>query len=504
MEQARRSRSWALASFASCRVHALALLVSMAAFAVVTPAAATVVKSVDLATQAATADRIFVGTVTAVTSRPNAAAPSYFETIVSVTVEESVAGSGSSTVDLRLSGGEIGGIKQRIEGMPEFAVGERYVIFVESERQPPLTSPIVGFNQGLYRVVGETRAGAVVRDRAGRRLAGGGAPGDAAAASITSDEEPTLDAFLARVRAARQPSPGTAVTPAVDAASSCPDVPSDASAFIGATTCPPDPGVRWADATVAFDCQFFTDADKMIDCGGDTATCVELCRTAASVWNADLPGRFTFIEATPTTPVTFCDTEDGLTSIGGKSTLCDGTAFGPRILALTLSIFFSTGPKAGQLIDANVVVNQAFSFTPDYFRATLTHELGHVLGLAHPDACGKDFNVLMRSSEEFPPGMACFVVEPTTADVNGARDIYGLVGPVPSPSATPGICGDADMNGSVTVSDGVQTLRAAAGLPSACVPARCDVDGNGTVSVTDGVDVLRVAAGLPFTARCPP
>ena len=268
-------------------------------------------------------------------------------------------------------------------------------------------------------------------------------------------------------------------------------------------SCPPGPGVRWASADVVFDCGFFTDADKMIDCGGDPASCVQLCRTAASVWNADLPGRFTFVEATPATPVTFCDTEDGRTSIGGKSTLCDGTAFGPRILAITLSIFFTSGPQAGQLVDANVMVNQAFRFTPDYFRATLTHELGHVLGLAHPDACGKDFNVLMRSSEEFPPGDACFVVEPTTADVNGAKEIYDLSGADAQPSPTPSVCADADMNGSVTVSDGVQTLRAAAGLSSVCVPSRCDVDGNGTVSVTDGVDVLRVAAGLPFSRELP-
>lgn len=64
-------------------------------------------------------------------------------------------------------------------------------------------------------------------------------------------------------------------------------------------------------------------------------------------------------------------------------------------------------------------------------------------------------------------------------------------------------CGDADGSGSVTVTDGVQTLRAAAALSSACTLARCDVDGNGVLSVTDGVNVLRTAAGLPAAASCP-
>jgi hypothetical protein len=65
------------------------------------------------------------------------------------------------------------------------------------------------------------------------------------------------------------------------------------------------------------------------------------------------------------------------------------------------------------------------------------------------------------------------------------------------------ICGDADGSGTVTVTDGVQALRAAASLPSLCFPSRCDVDGSGTVSVTDGVNVLRAAASLPFSAACP-
>jgi hypothetical protein len=64
-------------------------------------------------------------------------------------------------------------------------------------------------------------------------------------------------------------------------------------------------------------------------------------------------------------------------------------------------------------------------------------------------------------------------------------------------------CGDPDASGSVTVTDGVQTLRAAAGLSSSCTNATCDIDGNGTITVTDGVNVLRLAAGLSVTLGCP-
>jgi hypothetical protein len=66
------------------------------------------------------------------------------------------------------------------------------------------------------------------------------------------------------------------------------------------------------------------------------------------------------------------------------------------------------------------------------------------------------------------------------------------------------VCGDADGNGSVSVTDGVQVLRAAASLPSSCTPERCDVNGDGNVSVTDGVQVLRNAAGFPLAGTCEP
>jgi predicted lipoprotein len=67
--------------------------------------------------------------------------------------------------------------------------------------------------------------------------------------------------------------------------------------------------------------------------------------------------------------------------------------------------------------------------------------------------------------------------------------------------ATAQTCGDADGSGSITVTDGVRVLRAAAGLGD-CELARCDADGSGAVTVTDGVNVLRAAAGLGDPTGC--
>ncbi|MCC6849469.1 MAG: hypothetical protein IT294_13290 [Deltaproteobacteria bacterium] len=285
------------------------------------------------------------------------------------------------------------------------------------------------------------------------------------------------------------------------ASQTCPVVPDDAFAFInaGSDECPANPEVFWTDAAVPYDCSFLANGPNAIDCGGDASACVALCEDAANVWNADLPGRFTFVAADDT--VDFCDPGDGKVSIGGTTTLCDGSAYGSRVLAVTLSIFYSGGLQAGQLIDANITINQAFQFSQPGFQATLGHELGHALGLSHPDQCSDDFNVLMRSASLFTPQSECFVVDPTTADIRGAERIYPVVNPTPNP--TPGVCGDADLSGVVTVTDGVQVLRASAGLSSSCTAARCDVDGSGAITVTDGVNVLRSAAGLSSIAACP-
>lgn len=70
-------------------------------------------------------------------------------------------------------------------------------------------------------------------------------------------------------------------------------------------------------------------------------------------------------------------------------------------------------------------------------------------------------------------------------------------------ATTPEQCGDADLNGARTVTDGVLVLRTAAALTGGCsVASRCDVDGNGQVSVTDGVLALRLAAELAVDLHC--
>ena len=83
------------------------------------------------------------------------------------------------------------------------------------------------------------------------------------------------------------------------------------------------------------------------------------------------------------------------------------------------------------------------------------------------------------------------------------RGIVALVLLAAVRAAAADLCGDADGSGAVTVSDGVQALRAAASLTSSCTLARCDLDDSGGITVSDGVKVVRTAADLPVVPACP-
>jgi glucose/arabinose dehydrogenase len=69
-------------------------------------------------------------------------------------------------------------------------------------------------------------------------------------------------------------------------------------------------------------------------------------------------------------------------------------------------------------------------------------------------------------------------------------------------SAAAQVCGDADGDGTVTDTDGVHALRAAAGLPTRCPLTACDVDRDGTVSAADARAVLRISVGVSRPQDC--
>ncbi|MBN2290361.1 MAG: hypothetical protein JXQ83_13585 [Candidatus Glassbacteria bacterium] len=109
-------------------------------------------------------------------------------------VEQAVKGGVSGTVTVRQLGGQVGDVAQAVAGTPEFAAGERYVLFLEA--RPDGKFRVVGFSQGCYPVVED--AGGKARVMPSMAAASGAHFIDRPQGAARSTQ--SLAEFLARIR----------------------------------------------------------------------------------------------------------------------------------------------------------------------------------------------------------------------------------------------------------------------------------------------------------------
>lgn len=175
---------------------AAALLAMLCTAAGASRAGATVVVAKSFGDLCAEAELVFVGTVTKVEPRWRDAQRQAIETVVTFGDLTWLRGGPQPEIALVFGGGEMDGLREAVAGVPEFAVGERRILFA---RDGSYVSPVVGFNQGLFRVV-DGADGPVVLDGEGHAITGVGAALQRGAAADRGAALP-LDTFLARVRA---------------------------------------------------------------------------------------------------------------------------------------------------------------------------------------------------------------------------------------------------------------------------------------------------------------
>lgn len=172
-------------------VFATVLVLSNARFA-----HATTVIEKNLDALCAEADQVFVGTVISVQSAWTEAQHRDIETTVTFGDLVALLGVDTTEVSLQFSGGRVGDVIEYVPGMPQFNVGERFVIFA---RGGGSASALVGFHQGFFRVDGNgTSETVAVRsyERIGTLADGRSVIGDSASATTNVP----LEDFLNDVR----------------------------------------------------------------------------------------------------------------------------------------------------------------------------------------------------------------------------------------------------------------------------------------------------------------
>lgn len=162
---------------------------------------------------------------------------------------------------------------------------------------------------------------------------------------------------------------------------------------------------------------------------------------ALDLWNQQL-GRVQFTGVMNSSAA--ASTGDHINSVV-FSTSVFGQTFGNGTLAVTY--YRSQGST---MIEADVLLNlaQAFDsyrgplrfggaggFATGDIRRVLLHELGHAIGLNHPDGAGQQVDAIMNATTSNRETLA-------GDDIAGAQSLYGAPAPTPTPTPTPVPGGD--------------------------------------------------------------
>lgn len=153
-------------------MRSAAFVCALAVVAAARPASSTTIVAPTFDELVLRAESVVVARVVAVQSaRLDSRAGRSIVTDVTVAIERTIKGPTYVQRSFQFLGGTVGDETLTVDGMPQFRVGDRDVLFINETGRP--ASPVVGFTYGRFRIVRDTATGAdLVRTHDGRPLAG--------------------------------------------------------------------------------------------------------------------------------------------------------------------------------------------------------------------------------------------------------------------------------------------------------------------------------------------
>ena len=189
---------------------------------------------------------------------------------------------------------------------------------------------------------------------------------------------------------------------------------------------------RWPNpSTVTFRLQLGTPSHPLLD---GTKTWNTAAAPAFGTWNSAMRG----VRMTTTTAPAAVGSGDGINSVAFSSTVF-GSSFGSGTLAVT----YRSWDQSNVTVETDILFNRAQAF--DSYRGALRfgsngfaiadirrvllHELGHSLGLDHPDTHGQHLAAIMNSIISNQETLS-------TDDKKGVQSMYGAPSSSPAPVAS--------------------------------------------------------------------
>jgi hypothetical protein len=311
------------------------------------------------------------------------------DTWVTLRVEESLKGAdGRGHVALRLPGGTWRDRVVRVFGVPEFARGERVVVFATPTRRGPLT--VTGLFQGKFRIEPDVAGGDVAIQDAGTgaEIAGGAG----------ARPREALAPFLERIRglARRSPAPIRAEAASPEAPPGADEVPSPSFTFLN-----PIIPLRWFEPDTGGPVALrFNAAGSPVPAATARAGFVAALRAWTDVAGATIAA----VDGGDTTQTCRVFFDGSVVSHGDPcgqmppfdAASCSGVLAITGVSGFTLESKAVNGVTFLRMTEADVVFNadtgcfyEGLDAAKNY-EEVLTHEMGHALGLGH--SCGDAFS----------------------------------------------------------------------------------------------------------------